>query len=110
MYEHAAADNNDVDDDYDGGDDGENGNDDDNDGNSGHDEIDDDVDDEGGVNTDVDDRDDYDDGNLTTTTIKTMMMLWQYGLDYKLLDLTNRDISSPTRHEMESHKNKKMNI
>jgi hypothetical protein len=92
--------------DHDGGDDCENGNDDDN----GYDESDDDVDGEGDVNTDVDDRDDYDDGKITTTTIKTMMMLWQYGLDYKLLDLTNRDISSPTRHEMESHKNKKMNI
>jgi hypothetical protein len=27
------------------------------------------------------------------------MMVLQYGLDYKLLDLTNRDISSPTRQD-----------
>lgn len=31
----------------------------------------------------------------------------QYGLDYKLLDLTNRDISSPTRKEEEEIQQKK---
>ncbi len=31
------------------------------------------------------------------------MMVLQYGLDYKLLDLTNRDISSPTRQDSWNH-------